>query len=300
MRQRGTLHRAVISAPRRGRELSGSRARPDSSKRACSTDGDVSVNLGEPDFRARVPAVSRVRAASRATRLALRRRGRRVRRRFDGQPARRHSRGFGGTRARRYTGRASWRAHPRFPRGVNVGSCSTSIARHASGCACSSAASARRGPAAPGAAAAVAVGRHWGELADGGARSSCPAARSSVRWPGPGMPLWQTGPDNSSLRGSNRAMSQQKSGAPRLGDTFSDETSPTICAAIPISSNAIAPLLARTALPHRDGRLGHIARRAAGLDAAPAQRPARAPAQGSARGRQDERHARGEDSSARL
>ena len=82
--------------------------------------------------------------------------------------------------------------HPRFPQGVNVGF----MQRDSSGrirlrvyergvgetLACGT-----------GAAAAVAVGYSWGELADE-VEVSLPGGVLSVRWPGPGSPLWQTGP----------------------------------------------------------------------------------------------------------
>ena len=44
-----------------------------------------------------------------------------------------------------------------------------------------------------GAAAAVAVGRRWGWLAEE-VEVSLPGGVLTVRWPGPGSPLWQTGP----------------------------------------------------------------------------------------------------------
>ena len=44
-----------------------------------------------------------------------------------------------------------------------------------------------------GAAAAVAVGRRWGELGDRVA-VELPGGTLEVNWPGPGTPLWQTGP----------------------------------------------------------------------------------------------------------
>jgi len=44
-----------------------------------------------------------------------------------------------------------------------------------------------------GAAAAVAVGRRWGELGDRVA-VELPGGTLEVNWPGPGSPLWQTGP----------------------------------------------------------------------------------------------------------
>lgn len=44
-----------------------------------------------------------------------------------------------------------------------------------------------------GAAAAVAVGRRWGELGEE-VEVELRGGRLSVRWPGPGQPLWQTGP----------------------------------------------------------------------------------------------------------
>jgi diaminopimelate epimerase len=44
-----------------------------------------------------------------------------------------------------------------------------------------------------GAAAAVAVGRRWGILGEEVA-VSLPGGVLTVRWPGPGSALWQTGP----------------------------------------------------------------------------------------------------------
>jgi diaminopimelate epimerase len=44
-----------------------------------------------------------------------------------------------------------------------------------------------------GAAAAVAVGRHWGELAEN-VEVSLPGGILEVSWRGPGSTLWQTGP----------------------------------------------------------------------------------------------------------
>lgn len=44
-----------------------------------------------------------------------------------------------------------------------------------------------------GAAAAVAVGRRWGELGEE-VEVELRGGRLTVRWPGPGQPLWQTGP----------------------------------------------------------------------------------------------------------
>ena len=44
-----------------------------------------------------------------------------------------------------------------------------------------------------GAAAAVAVGRRWGLLGEKVA-VELPGGTLEVNWPGPGAPLWQTGP----------------------------------------------------------------------------------------------------------
>jgi diaminopimelate epimerase len=51
-----------------------------------------------------------------------------------------------------------------------------------------------------GAAAAVAVGRRWGELAETVA-VELPGGTLEVTWPGPGSPLWQTGPTTAVYEG---------------------------------------------------------------------------------------------------
>ena len=82
--------------------------------------------------------------------------------------------------------------HRAFPDGVNVGFMQVESARRIRLRVC------ERGvgetPACgTGAAAAVAVGRRWGELAED-VRVSLPGGELRVRWPGPGTALWLTGP----------------------------------------------------------------------------------------------------------
>jgi diaminopimelate epimerase len=52
-----------------------------------------------------------------------------------------------------------------------------------------------------GAAAAVAVGRRWGQL-DEEVEVELPGGVLRVNWPGPGTPLWQTGPTTAVYEGS--------------------------------------------------------------------------------------------------
>jgi diaminopimelate epimerase len=82
--------------------------------------------------------------------------------------------------------------HPNFPQGVNVGFMQRESDQRiqlrvfergvGETLACGT-----------GAAAAVAVGRLWGELAEE-VEVSLPGGILTVSWPGPGLPLWQTGP----------------------------------------------------------------------------------------------------------
>jgi diaminopimelate epimerase len=51
-----------------------------------------------------------------------------------------------------------------------------------------------------GAAAAVAVGRRWGQL-DADVEVGLPGGVLKVNWPGPGSPLWQTGPTTAVYEG---------------------------------------------------------------------------------------------------
>jgi diaminopimelate epimerase len=81
--------------------------------------------------------------------------------------------------------------HPSFPQSVNVGFLQRLDERHVrlrvfergvgETLACGT-----------GAAAAVAVGRRWGDLAENVA-VELPGGTLEVTWPGPGSPLWQTG-----------------------------------------------------------------------------------------------------------
>jgi diaminopimelate epimerase len=83
-------------------------------------------------------------------------------------------------------------AHSAFPSGVNVGFMQIESERRirlrvfergvGETCACGT-----------GAAAAVAVGRHWGRLS-ADVEVALTGGVLAVRWPGPGSALWQTGP----------------------------------------------------------------------------------------------------------
>jgi diaminopimelate epimerase len=89
--------------------------------------------------------------------------------------------------------------HPSFPRGVNVGFMQRVDERHirlrvfergvGETLACGT-----------GAAAAVAVGRRWGELAEE-VEVSLPGGTLTVNWRGPGSALWQTGPTTAVYEG---------------------------------------------------------------------------------------------------
>jgi diaminopimelate epimerase len=89
--------------------------------------------------------------------------------------------------------------HPCFPRSVNVGFMQREHERRirlrvyergaGETLACGT-----------GAAAAVAVGRRWGELA-AQVEVSLPGGTLEVSWPGPGAPLWQTGPTTAAYEG---------------------------------------------------------------------------------------------------
>jgi diaminopimelate epimerase len=89
--------------------------------------------------------------------------------------------------------------HPAFPRSVNVGFMERLDARRirlrvyergvGETLACGT-----------GAAAAVAVGRRWGVLGDEVA-VELPGGTLEVNWPGPGAPLWQTGPTTTVYEG---------------------------------------------------------------------------------------------------
>ncbi len=90
-------------------------------------------------------------------------------------------------------------AHPDFPQGVNVGFAEFVDRSHlrlrvyergaGETLACGT-----------GAAAAVAVGRRWGRL-DERVEVALPGGVLTVRWAGPGAPLWQTGPTTTVYEG---------------------------------------------------------------------------------------------------
>ncbi len=90
--------------------------------------------------------------------------------------------------------------HPSFPQSVNVGFMQHETERRirlrvyergvGETLACGT-----------GAAAAVAVGRRWGVLAEK-VEVTLPGGVLEVSWPGPGSPLWQTGPTTAVYEGS--------------------------------------------------------------------------------------------------
>jgi diaminopimelate epimerase len=94
---------------------------------------------------------------------------------------------------------AAFQRHPSFPQSVNVGFMQPDGERRirlrvyergvGETLACGT-----------GAAAAVAVGRRWGELA-AEVEVDLPGGRLTVGWSGPGSPLWQTGPTSAVYEG---------------------------------------------------------------------------------------------------
>jgi diaminopimelate epimerase len=94
---------------------------------------------------------------------------------------------------------AAFQVHPAFPRRVNVGFMERRSAERVrlrvyergvgETLACGT-----------GAAAAVAVGRRWGVLAEQ-VEVELPGGVLKVNWPGPGAPLWQTGPTTAVYEG---------------------------------------------------------------------------------------------------
>jgi diaminopimelate epimerase len=94
---------------------------------------------------------------------------------------------------------AAFQSHPSFPRRVNVGFMQRDSERRiqlrvyergvGETLACGT-----------GAAAAVAVGRRWGQLAEE-VEVHLPGGMLKVNWPGPGSPLWQTGPTTTVYEG---------------------------------------------------------------------------------------------------
>jgi diaminopimelate epimerase len=93
----------------------------------------------------------------------------------------------------------AFQQHPSFPRSVNVGFMERVSDRRirlrvfergaGETLACGT-----------GAAAAVAVGRRWGLLAEN-VEVELPGGTLEVNWPGPGSPLWQTGPTTAVYEG---------------------------------------------------------------------------------------------------
>jgi diaminopimelate epimerase len=126
--------------------------------------------------------------------------------------------------------------HPAFPRGVNVGflqivdAASVRLRVYERGVgetlACGT-----------GAAAAVAVGRRWGILGER-VDVRLPGGVLIVRWPGPGAPLWQSGPTTMVYEGQFEVCIISSAWPPKA--LRSPRTpSPSICAATPIFSSAM-------------------------------------------------------------
>ncbi|HEX7080932.1 MAG TPA: diaminopimelate epimerase [Gammaproteobacteria bacterium] len=83
-------------------------------------------------------------------------------------------------------------AHRNFPKGVNVGFLEI-VRRDSIRLRVYERGVGETPACGTGAAAAVAVGRRWGALAEK-VEVRLSGGSLTVRWPGPGMPLWQTGP----------------------------------------------------------------------------------------------------------
>jgi diaminopimelate epimerase len=153
-------------------------------------NGYVSVNLGEPDFR---PAALPFKSTERADRY---------RRVVAGHELAFGAVSMGNPHAVIEVDSVDsapvgilgpeLATHPDFPQGVNVGFMqrlnpqSISLRVYERGVGETQA-------CGTGAAAAVAVGRSWGLLAEE-VEVSLPGGALTVNWPGPGSPLWQTGP----------------------------------------------------------------------------------------------------------
>ncbi len=82
--------------------------------------------------------------------------------------------------------------HPDFPNGVNVGFMQRDSREQVRLRVFERGVGETRA-CGTGAAAAVAVGRHWGELGEE-VEVRLPGGVLTTRWPGPGSPLWQRGP----------------------------------------------------------------------------------------------------------
>ena len=158
----------------------------------------VSVELGVPDFR---PAALPFSVAEERDRYRLEAAGQhgRARRRLDGQSACRASPWTPCATAPVDVLGPALQRHASFPRSVNVGFMEVvdpfrirlRVYERGVGetLACGT-----------GAAAAVAVGRRWGLLAEKVA-VELPGGTLEVNWPGPGAPLWQTGPTTAVYEG---------------------------------------------------------------------------------------------------
>jgi diaminopimelate epimerase len=180
---------AALLAPRFGHELTLVSPAGQVAARVRSADS-VSVDLGVPDFR---PAALPFTAAAESDRYRLQ---------VDGDSVELGAVSMGNPHAvlavdsveRAPVGilGPKLERHPSFPRGVNVGfmqresdrSIRLRVFERGAGetLACGT-----------GAAAAVAVGRRWGLLAEE-VDVSLPGGTLKIAWPGPGSSLWQTGP----------------------------------------------------------------------------------------------------------
>src|SRR5688572_11621724 len=180
---------ARFLAPRLGAELTLVSPAGAVAARVRSPD-DVSVNLGAPDFR---PCALPFAASEERDRYRVD---------VDGETVELGAVSMGNPHVVIATASvatapverlgAAFQRHPRFPRRVNVGfmervdegRIKLRVFERGVGetLACGT-----------GAAAAVAVGRRWGVLGENVA-VELPGGTLEVNWPGPGTPLWQTGP----------------------------------------------------------------------------------------------------------
>jgi len=180
---------ARFLAPRLGRELTLVSPAGAVAARVRSPD-DVSVNLGVPDFR---PSALPFVAEQESDRYRVD---------VDGETVELGAVSMGNPHAVIAVDSvaaapverlgAALQRHPRFPRRVNVGFMER-VDEHRIRLRVFERGVGETLACGTGAAAAVAVGRRWGLLADKVA-VELPGGTLDVNWSGPGSPLWQTGP----------------------------------------------------------------------------------------------------------
>ena len=193
------IARLVASrAAARERTLVHGQPRRRSSNARLRADGLVSVAMGVPDFDPRSLPFDAEREAP-SYRIELPSRPGRVRRGLDRQSARRDPRALGARRAGGHRRTRHGESRALSAPGERRAS-SRSWRPTTCGCACSSAASGETQACGTGACAAVAVGRRHGPLAEE-VRVDVPGGRLIVQWPGPGEPIWLTGPAETAFEG---------------------------------------------------------------------------------------------------